>query len=142
MSYLDARLQAISSHHGLAEFSQALLQAISSDHGLSEFSKTLSRVPQSSILGPKSFLLLNNDLLLSVKHCLADFFADDNTIHVSGKNKADFVSQLQSDGTNTGAWSKRNNLPINYDKSTLMLLVPDKRFKILKIYIIELTTAK
>ena len=96
------------------------LQAIKSEHGLSEFSQTLSGVPQGSILGPTLFSLFINDLPLSIKHCLADFFADDSTLHISSKSKIEIESKLQSGGTETGAWSKRNKLPINYGKSTTM----------------------
>ena len=69
---------------------------------------------------PTLFLLFINDLPLSIKHCSADFFADDSTLHISSKSKIEIESKLQSDGTETGAWSKRNKLPINYGKSTTM----------------------
>lgn len=88
--------------------------------GLSDYTQTLSGVPQGSILGPTLFLLFINDLPLSIKNCSADFFADDSTFHTSGKTKVDVEFKLQSDGINAGAWSMRNKLPINYDKSTLM----------------------
>ena len=63
------------------------VQCIKSDNGMSEFSEMLSGVPRGSILGPTLFLLFINDLPLYLKHCLADLYADDSTVHVSGKNK-------------------------------------------------------
>ena len=62
------------------------LQAVKSEHGLSEFSQTLSGVPQGSRQGPTLFLLFINDLPLSIKHCSAGSFADDSTLHISNKN--------------------------------------------------------
>ena len=41
-------------------------------------------------------------------------------MHISSKSKIEIESKLQSDGTETGAWSKRNKLLINYGKSTTM----------------------
>ena len=59
---------------------------------------------------------------MSIKHCSADFFADDSTLHISSKSKTEIESKLQSDGTETGAWGKRNKLPISYGKSTTMVV--------------------
>jgi hypothetical protein len=42
-------------------------------------------VPQCSILGPLLFILYINDLLLSISNCKTDMYADDSTIHISGK---------------------------------------------------------
>ena len=57
------------------------VQSIKSDDGMSEFLELLSGVPQGSILGHTLFLLFINDLPLHLNHCLADLYADDNTIH-------------------------------------------------------------
>ncbi|MCG7877652.1 MAG: reverse transcriptase family protein [Candidatus Thiodiazotropha endolucinida] len=97
-------------------------QTIKSDSGLSDFSQVISGVPQGSILGPTLFLLFINDLPLYLNHCLADLYADDSTIHISGKNRIEIESKLQSDGDNTHKWSERNMLPIHYGKSTCMSL--------------------
>ena len=56
-------------------------------YGLSDFLELLSGVPQGSILGPTLFLLFINDLPLHLNHCLADLYADDNTIHALGKKQ-------------------------------------------------------
>ena len=94
------------------------MQSIKIDDGMSEFLELLSGVPQGSILGPTLFLLFINDLPLHLNHCLADLYADDNTIHASGKNKSD----MRSDANETEVWSINNKLPIHYGKSTTMTL--------------------
>jgi hypothetical protein len=39
----------------------------------------------SSILGPLLFILYINDLPLSISNCNTDMYADDSTMHISGK---------------------------------------------------------
>ena len=79
-------------------------------------------MPQGSILGPTLLLLFINDLPLHLNHCLADLYADDNTIHASRKNKPEIEHKLQSDANETEVWSINNKLPIHYGKSTTMTL--------------------
>ena len=80
-----------------------------------------SGVPQGSILGPLLFLLFINDLPLLLKHCQADFFADDATVHTSNPNIEAINTELQSDFSVAISWSKQNKLPINYDKTKYMV---------------------
>ena len=114
------------SHASLSWFQSYLstrVQRIKSDDGMSEFSEMLSGVPQGSILGPTLFLLSINDLPLYLKHCLVDLYADDSTVHVSGKSKPEIVHKLQADANESDDWSIRNKLPIHYGKSTTMTLI-------------------
>lgn len=105
------------------------LQTIKSEQGLSEFSQTLSGVPQGSILGPTLFLLFINDLPLSIIHCSSDFYADDSTLHVSGKTKCEIETKLQTDSNRVDAWSTRNNMGINYNKTTSMCIGTKQRLR-------------
>ena len=113
---------SITSLNWFRSYRSTRVQSIKSDDGLSDFLELLSGVPQGSILGPKLFLLFINDLPLHLNHCLADLYADDNTIHASGKNKPEIERKLQSGANETEVWSINNKLPIHYGKSTTMTL--------------------
>ena len=102
-------------------------QTIDSGQGMSIRSLIRSGVPQGSILGPILFLLFINDLPLLLKHCQADFFADDATAHTSNQDIETINTELQSDFSIAVSWSKQNELPINYDKTKYMILGSKKR---------------
>ena len=95
-------------------------QAVACDTGVTEFADVHSGVPQGSILGPTLFLLFINDLPLFLNHCFSDFFADDANFHTHSKSLDVIGNHIVSDFDETKQWSKRNNLPINYDKTTCM----------------------
>ena len=97
-------------------------QTIKSDSGLSDFSDVVSGVPQGSILGPILFLLFINDLSLHFEYCLSDFYADDATVHTNDKNIDTIEHKLQTELGNANIWSKQNKLPLNYGKTTCMIL--------------------
>ena len=75
---------------------------------MSKFLELLSGVPQGYILEPTLFLIFFYDLPLHLKHCLADLYAENNTIHASGKNKPESEHKLQSDANETEVWSINN----------------------------------
>ena len=105
---------SITSINWFRSYLSTSVQSIKSDDGMSEFLELLSGVPQGSILGPTLFLLVINDLPLHLNHCLADMYADDNTIYASGENKPEIEHKLESDANETEVWSTNNKLPIHY----------------------------
>ena len=102
-------------------------QTIQYDKGMTTFSNILSGVPQGSILGPTLFLLFVNDLPLFLKHCYCVLFADDTTIHYSSSDKNTINEEISTDLLQIVYWSQRNKLPINFDKTTYMLIRARKR---------------
>ena len=97
-------------------------QTIQYDRGMTTFSNILSGVPQGSILEPTLFLLFVNDLHLFLKHCYSDLFADDATTHTSSSDKNIINEEISTDLLQIVYWSQRNKLPINFDKTTYMLI--------------------
>ncbi len=85
----------------------------------SSWSKVSSGVPQGSVLGPLLFVLYVNDLPEIIESCKVKIFADDLKLYSSRiKNQ----TEIQSDITNVGKWSKQWQLPINIGKCRVLHL--------------------
>lgn len=84
----------------------------------------LSGVPQGSILGPLLFSMFINDLPSILKHCSILMFADDVQLYLgSTELSIDALAQLINEDLNSLlSWSQQNFLPINADKTKVMLL--------------------
>ena len=68
------------------------------------------------------FLLFINDLHLYIEQCDSDYYADDATVHTSGKTKSDVEAKLQHDRNKTKQWGKQNKMKMHYEKTSCMLL--------------------
>ena len=64
---------------------------------------------------------------LFLKHCYCDLFADDATVHTSSTDIDTINEEISADLLQIIYWSKPNKLPINFDKTTYMLLRARKR---------------
>ena len=59
-----------------------------------------------------------------MEHCDSDYYADDATVHTTGKTKKknDVEAKLQNDGNNAKFWGRQNKMNVHYDKNTCMLI--------------------
>ncbi len=83
-------------------------------------------VPQGSILGPLLFFTFMNDLPLDIESPL-DMYADDSTIHVTGKTIEDLESKLNIDLKNVQIWCQKNRLAVNAEKVKVILVTTYQR---------------
>ena len=84
----------------------------------------LCGVPQGSILGPLLFCIFINDLPLCISSSSVqcDMFADDDTLHASGKNVHDIRYELQTSVNDVSKWCDMNLMALNPSKSNCMLI--------------------
>ena len=100
------------------------IQSVRIGHILSEPRVVENGVPQGSILGPFLFNIYIFDLPNIPNVCPLEFFVDDSKLYLSFTIKdAEVVeTQLNSDLKRIAAWCCSFNLPINPEKTKLLLL--------------------
>ena len=95
---------------------------------MSGMKPVLSGVPQGSILGPILFLLYLNGLPLNLSSRL-DMYADDATLHKSSSCIRQINTTLQDDLLEVQKWCVNNNMVLNPNKTTCMLIGTKNRLK-------------
>ena len=88
---------------------------------LSETKPVTHGVPQGSILGPLLFITFINDLPLHIESPL-DMYADDSTIHATGKTVEELETKLNNDLLNVHKWCQENRMAVNAEKTKVMLV--------------------
>ena len=64
-----------------------------------------------------------------LKYCYADIFADNATIHKNSPDIEEINNEMLIDFFTIVFWSKQNKLPINFNKSTYMILGAKRRLE-------------
>ena len=88
-------------------------------------SETVTRgVPQGTVLGPLLFGLFINDLPLSISDpcVMCDLFADDSTLHCSGKKLSHVQNSLQHSLHDVANWCSLNEMVIHPGKTKCMAI--------------------
>ena len=91
------------------------------DHVLSSQLQCDVGLPQGSNLGPLFFMLYVNDLQ-SVLSCSMDQYADDSTIHGTGKDITVINETLEKNCEVVSNWMAENLLQLNADKTHILTL--------------------
>ena len=80
-------------------------------------------VPQGSLLGPKLYTILVNDLSEAITEGEVTLFADDTSIYYIGDNVDKIIDSLNLGMEQAHDWCKKNKLTVHSGKTEAMLLM-------------------
>ena len=81
----------------------------------------ISRVPQVSILGPRTFNIHLCDLFFIIEKFDISNFADENAPYVTGDNISSVVKLLEEVASTIFQWFQDNEIKANADKCSVLL---------------------
>ena len=88
--------------------------------------KTLNiGLPQGAVSSPYLFTLYVNDMHQASDKLTFLHFADDTTVHMSGRNLRQLCVDMSADILKVNEWMKANRLSLNVDKTSFMLFTND-----------------
>jgi hypothetical protein len=120
--------------YGLCENSCALLldylsnrsQCVKIEDITSDWGDIIKGVPQGSIMGPLLFNVFVNDIFLLIKSCDMYNYADDNTLSVAHRDRAELKSRLESASEEAIRWFDSNKMLANPEKFQAISLAPKR----------------
>ena len=90
------------------------VQCTKYNNSVSSEKNTQFGVPQGTVLGPKLFIMYINDIVLHVKRCQIQLFADDTLFFSVGENVKSVIENLNYVNLkNLYRWLTDNNLKLN-----------------------------
>ena len=105
----------------MASFLNDRRQAVYQDSKTSSFLPVKYGVPQGSVLGPILFSIYINDLPLHISSS-CELFADDTTVHNTGKDVVSVCNTLQLDLDKLVVWTEFNHMALHPQKSKAMFV--------------------
>ena len=115
-------LEVLVSHSWLESYLSNRSQQVSIHDTLSDFKSIMSGVNHGSTLGPLFFLICVNDLFSQHEMRVTYMYANDMTIIVRGKSRAEVIDTANKERELVCSWLAKHKLIVNPTKTKNMIL--------------------